>query len=367
MSRFTRRGFTLVELLVVIAIIGVLVALLLPAVQAAREAARRSQCNNNMRQIGLATHNFHDIHNRLPGASHQLEFLNPNANSPAPWDRMQDGRDRWSFITVLLPFFEQGAIYDQLLATHIGIERPWNPTQIMRTRIPTIICPSDQASRMISLPGNNLKAPTSYHCNRGDYWYHWDWWECRGIFGNATRTQLTFSSITDGTSNTFMFSECKIGVAGSRRVGEAIATGVGWSNWGDPPSLVTARVGPGNLLTGSIQGGDWQIGWRWADAHSIYTQWHVILPPNGPSGGNSGESWALVTASSYHPGGVNVVMSDASVRFVSETIDAGNPLLSERDFAVDPGRPQDYKGPSLRGVWGALGTSAGAEVVRMPW
>ncbi len=364
--RRSRPGFTLVELLVVIAIIGVLVALLLPAVQAAREAARRSQCNNNLRQLSLATHNFHDVHNRFPAASHQLDFANPNVQSQAPAERFQDGRDRWSYLTVLLPFFEQGPIYDQLMQTHIGAEFPWNPTNLIRTRIPTIMCPSDPSSRMISLPGNNLKSPTSYHCNRGDYWLNWDWHECRGIFGNGAHVVMTMSSITDGTSNTFLLSECKIGVVGSRRVGESIATNVGYANWGDPPSLVTARVGPGNLMIGDVQGPDWLVGWRWADAHSIYTQWHPILPPNGPHGGNSGEAFALVTAGSFHPGGVNVTMADASVRFISETIDAGNPILTERDFAVDPGRPQDYKGPSLRGIWGALGSSAGNEVVSIP-
>jgi prepilin-type N-terminal cleavage/methylation domain-containing protein len=359
----SRDGFTLVELLVVIAIIGVLVALLLPAVQAAREAARRTQCNNNLRQLGIAAHNFHDVNNRFPSASHQMEFVDTFVLSSAPADRFHGGRDRWSYLTVLLPYIEQTGIYDELVRTHIGVERPWHGTNLIRTRIPTILCPSDPSSRMISLPGNDLKTPTSYHCNRGDYWLEWNWNECRGVFGNGALVPITMASISDGTSNTFLVSECKIGVVGSRKVGEAIATNVGYANWGDPPSLVTARVGPGNLITGSVQGPDWLVGWRWADAHSIYTQWHPILPPNGPTGGNSGESWALVTASSYHPGGVVVTMADASVRFVSETIDAGDPTLSERDFASNPSRPQDYGGPSLRGIWGAMGSSAAGEYI----
>jgi prepilin-type processing-associated H-X9-DG protein len=127
-----------------------------------------------------------------------------------------------------------------------------------------------------------------------------------------------------------------------------------------------ARVGANNELTGNVQTGNQQMGWRWADAHSVYTQWHVVLPPNSPSCGNAAEDWLLVSASSYHPGGVNVAMSDASVRFISETIDTGNLTTTEAPLAVDPARPQDYAGASLRGVWGALGSSRGRETVTLP-
>ena len=125
--RMRRRAFTLVELLVVIAIIGVLVALLLPAVQAAREAARRSQCTNNLKQLGLAVHNFHDTHQRLPNSTHQMLFRDPNrVSDPAvhPRDQWGNGRDRWSYACVLLPFMEQQAIYDELLRSHIPQQRP---------------------------------------------------------------------------------------------------------------------------------------------------------------------------------------------------------------------------------------------------
>jgi hypothetical protein len=192
--------------------------------------------------------------------------------------------------------------------------------------------------------------------------------EVRGIFGSGQHLRVSMATVLDGTSNTFLLSEAKIGVRGSRRVGEAIATGIGHGGWGvyPPPSVVLARVGANQELTGNIETGNWLPGWRWADGHSVYTQWHVVLPPNSPSAGNTGEDWALIAASSYHPGGINVALTDASVRFISETIDAGNPTLSERDYATDVNRPQDYAGRSLRGVWGALGSSRARETVTLP-
>lgn len=351
------RGFTLVELLVVIAIIGVLVGLLLPAVQAAREAARRMSCTNNLKQLGIALHNFHDTHKEFPSASHQPLFKHPEYND---W---RDGRDRWSYLTVLLPFMEQQPAYDQLVQTHIGKERPWHHTPLLKTSIPTFLCPSD--------PGKDAKntlARTSYQCNRGDQWLNWDWWESRGVFGNGSRIVKNFSSLTDGASNTMMVSEVKIGVQGSRRVTEAIATNLGVQN-SDPPSNCLAEVGPDGYFVGDVQGWDWQTGWRWSDAIVPYTLWYPMLPPNGPSCGNNGESWAMITASSHHTGGVNVLFGDGSIHFISETIDAGDPTLTVFDSPYppsDPNRPQDYTGPSLYGVWGALGSAAGGEAVSIP-
>lgn len=109
-----KRGFTLVELLVVIAIIGILIALLLPAVQAAREAARRSQCTNNLKQLGLALHNFHDVNNRLPASSHDPIFLDPTYRD------YRGERDKWSYLVLILPYIEQKALYDDLVQNCLG-------------------------------------------------------------------------------------------------------------------------------------------------------------------------------------------------------------------------------------------------------
>lgn len=357
-------GFTLVELLVVIAIIGILIALLLPAVQAAREAARRSQCTNNMKQLGLAVQNFADIKKKFPSASHQPDFHGPGDATYAPMDHWPEGRDRWSYLCVLLPFMEQTALYDELVTNHVGVagRRPWSTNNLTTTKIATILCPSDGGGNSQS----NEIARTSYHCNRGDYWLDWAWYECRGVMGRGNKKVVNFAGIRDGTSNTMLISECVIGVeGGTQQVPQGIGTGAGVTNPA-APSLCLNMVA-NNKFTGSVQGGTWQVGFRWGDAHSIYTQWHPMLPPNSPSCGNTGESWALVTASSYHPGGCNVVFCDGSVHFVSETIDAGDPTLQPMNGPFPPtGNPQNYSGPSLYGVWGGLGSAAGGEAVQIP-
>jgi prepilin-type N-terminal cleavage/methylation domain-containing protein/prepilin-type processing-associated H-X9-DG protein len=361
-----RKGFTLVELLVVIAIIGILIALLLPAIQAAREAARRSQCTNNMKQLALAAHNFHDSYKEFPSVTHQDMFKEQGG----AWYR-------WGYTMPLLPYIEQEPLYEHFMAEHVGRTRPWwgsytrrdgsRDTMFTRMAIESLICPSDPSRE----PHRSNLAPISYHANRGDYWLNWDWYECRGVMGTGfrggqRRTIHTFGSIKDGTSSTMMLAECKIGVRGSKKVGEAFARDVSSYN-GAPPSLCIARVGPGNLFTGGVETGSWQVGWRWADSMTPYTSFHAMLPPNGPSCGRRGESWAIVTAGSYHPGGCNVAFCDGSVDFIAETIDAGDPTMTVQQMPEwAGGNPQDYMGASPYGVWGALGTSRGSESVSPP-
>ena len=361
------RAFTLVELLVVIAIIGILIALLLPAVQAAREAARRSECVNKLKQLALGCHNFHDTNKRFPVASFEMNFRNP-ASSPTSPDWNNNNAHRWSFICAILPFIEEQPLYDDFLANHLGQSVPWSTDALTRTKIDTILCPSDGPANSVR---PQVRQFTSYHCNRGDYRLNYDWYECRGVFGRGDRQFHTVASITDGTSNTMLISELICAVKGSNRVGEAFANG--WSyTGGGPPAPCLARKQADGTLSAPLQDvGDWDgwgIGYRWADSHSIYTQWHPVLPPNAPSCGESGESWAMLTASSYHPGGVNVAFTDGSVHFIMETIDAGDPTVGEASLPnlVDPSRPQDYTGPTLRGVWGALGSSHSGETVKIP-
>ncbi len=342
--------------MVVIAIIGILIALLLPAVQAAREAARRSQCTNNLKQMGLACQNFADIKKKFPDAARQMEFKVGTDPHNYP-----DMRDRWSYVVVLLPFMEQGPLYEEFMANHLGKTAPWDTNALTTTKIATILCPSDGQGRTNAAE----RARTSYHCNRGDYWLGWDWYECRGVMGTGDRQIHDFASIKDGTSNTMLISECVIGIDGGT---QEVPVGFGIGTFANPTAPIECKnlVGANNRFT-NVQGGDWQSGFRWGDAHSIYTQWHPMLPPNSPSCGNSGEDWAMMTASSYHPGGVNVVFCDGSVQFISETVDAGNPNLQPVTGPYPPpGNPQNYVGPSLYGVWGALGSSAGKESVQIP-
>jgi prepilin-type N-terminal cleavage/methylation domain-containing protein len=355
-----RRAFTLVELLVVIAIIGILVALLLPAVQAAREAARRMSCTNNLKQLALAVHNHHDVHKQFPPSCCNLQFQSQFKN--------QFGWNRMGYITPLLPFIEQQPLYDDVIAYTWENRRPWSGENMADGRnspynrdIPALLCPSDGNK---DLPFDWRKA-TSYHCNHGDIIMNWDWDEWRGPFGDGSRGKCSFGTLTVGSSYTLMLAECAIGRTGASMcpVIGGIATGLGW-NQGSNPTACLARVGVNNMLIDPCQGSNgtsgWGVGRRWGDAHSIYTVFFTIIPPNGPTCGVTGESWAIPTASSHHPTGVNVALCDGSIRFVSENIDAGNPNQIPPDMG---GRPQDYAGPSLWGVWGALGTTRGGEQI----
>lgn len=364
-KRGIRAGFTLVELLVVIAIIGILIALLLPAVQAARESARRSQCVNNLKQLGIAMNNFHDVQKRFPTAGTEPLFAYPAGTLNWP-----GARARWSFLVALLPYVEQQPLYEAFMTmqlpgggTVVGNSNPWSapawslPTPFTQTRVPIYICPSDAQATYVEDDGSLI--PNSYHGNRGDYWLDNGWWECRGVFGVGGRTVITMATIKDGTSNTAAISECKIGRSNNKEVTLGMATGVGGGN-GSPPSICLAAVGPGNLFTTGVVTNGYLPGYRWADALHVYTMYFHMVPPNGPScvPGTNAESWSINAASSYHPEGVNVAMLDGSVRFVNNNIDAGNPAMTvQQSSSFAGGNPQEYMGPSPYGVWGAMGTS----------
>jgi prepilin-type N-terminal cleavage/methylation domain-containing protein len=163
-ERRTRvRGLTLVELLVVIAIIGVLVSLLLPAVQAAREAARRMQCGSNLKQLGLALHNYHDTYGTFP-------YRQGGTGQPAPGEGGPGNGNAGGGFIVLLPFFEQGPLYDQIAADGFG-PRPWDANYApWQVGISTLVCPSDQAPVTIhdAWYGNH-EGRTNYNFSSGDW------------------------------------------------------------------------------------------------------------------------------------------------------------------------------------------------------
>ena len=361
-----RRGFTLVELLVVIAIIGILIGLLLPAVQAAREAARRMQCTNQLKQLGLAAQNFHDVNNMLPARSAQ-HILRKYAANNGSWER-------WSYLTVMLPFIEQSAMYNDFIddAEKGRNAVPWdaNRDYIWIKKIDAFHCPSDGGAQR----SDGQIQPTSYRINCGDLAMGWEWDECRGIAADNNKIDLNYAAITDGTSNTMFASEVCIGTGSTVnkvKGGIAILGGNFGSHSCDWPALgfkpvncAAVRGSNGEFVSGtSAQGsGDWQNGYRWGDCNGNYTLFFTILPPNSPSCANgNAEDWCIAAASSYHSGGVNAVMCDGSVRFVSETVDAGNQSISAPDVAPNKSRPQDYGGKSPYGVWGAIGTRAGGE------
>ncbi len=289
------RGFTLVELLVVIAIIGILVALLLPAVQAAREAARRMSCGNNLKQLGLAMHNYLDTYKSLP-----IHYGQGGGVAGTPYNNTNAGR---SWIVGILPFIEQGPLYDQILPGPLSL--PANTT-VAGTAISALLCPSDglnQDGRMAGRANvggtwgvNNYKAVAGGNWNWGDHlnviqpaakWNNSNNGLDRGngvICRNGDNQPVNFvklQAITDGTSGTLM-------------IGEAVPA---WCNhtwwWWFNGTTATCGVPLNyrkNLGTGVLSGalGDW------GRNYSFFSQ---------------------------HPGGAQFTLCDASTRFVGETID----------------------------------------------
>jgi len=396
-----KNAFTLVELLVVIAIIGMLIALLLPAVQAAREAARRMQCSNHLKQFGLAVHNYHDANDEMPVNSFSKmalkiadEEVATNAtNEGLPWKKsITPGRYRYGYTTQILPFLEQTTLYDSVVialknghdtgssGVNIGTTGTPNP---WFAKVNVFLCPSDPNGKSPSGEPSRL----SYHCCAGDLAAEWQepWanfdakdWYTRGAFLRGHFNSVTFGSIADGLSNTIFIGEVAIGDTDGG-VGVPILSGAAHSILGqnlrmypttdnnNRPALGRGRcieraTGPGRTYVASvnINGNGRGAGRRWFDGFPAYTQFFTILPPNGPACAPENQSsnpaiWAgddktVYTATSYHSGGANVCLGDGSVRFISETIDA-TPV-------ANAGNLQSYRfgGPSHWGVWGALGT-----------
>jgi len=359
-----RQAFTLVELLVVIAIIGMLIALLLPAVQAAREAARRMQCSNNIRQLAIAMHNFHDIQNRFPA------FFNDEISDAKRWNGS-------SFLVLLLPFFEQSAIYD-------SIPENTQPFQSSKQKVGPLLCPTDPN---VSNRSSDDPTWTSYRGSLGDLLAARHHITPRSwlVYGQGDRLENTqgrgstrgIGSITDGTSNTIMLIEGLVHDNSGTMNSAAHTSPTG----GDYRMRIAARVttyynqrpdncynlkGPNKqflnpqqttLNSRDAHGQGHNLGTRaWQGFHHT-TGIHTLLPPNSPS---CHDEWtyALISASSMHSGIVNVVFHDASTRSVPETINTQN--LDRSAFNNGswdaPGDVRDSSGNTFSyGVWADLG------------
>lgn len=354
MTRRRKSGFTLVELLVVIAIIGILVGLLLPAVQAAREAARRMQCTNNMKQVALALHNYHDTLKTFSTARQWLGTWSGGA-----------GDDTHGGLTGLLPYIEQGSLHNMIMSpgTYGGATWPangWKPSygpnlaaekaSPYHTVVASFLCPSDGASSQRNPSFWDLEyGKTNYVLCHGDSANSVTQTNLpsRGIFGYQFACKI--GAVVDGTSNTALLSEC-VTFQSIDTIKGGIMANVTMDN-NTPPSNCMAFVGANgryNRATG-------EQGWRgqgWCQGAPGMIAFNTAIAPNGPSCASWRGTNGYFTAQSYHTGGVNLAMADGSVRFTSQSIDTGN--LSLRHTG---------SGSSPYGVWGALGSRDGGEVV----
>ena len=319
-----RRGFTLIELLVVIAIIAVLIALLLPAVQAAREAARRMQCTNNLKQIGLALHNYHSTIGAFPSAGWVANGSNwwiaNNLTSP--------GHFRYSTLLQLLPYLEQGALSNAMnfsfpLYDINGTDIPANTT-VYQASIASFLCPSDvRGSR------NGTEFPCNYAACSGD-----------GLPGGAglpgsygspngalyLNSTTSIAAITDGTSQTGLMSESIVGpdatnaanANGSRNPQEVMVQ-LPLTLTGPLDIFTYYPINDADCLASRTFRYDRQTNWIDGDyRHTMYD--HYLAPNSATFDCLRGPQVGWRTARSRHPGGVNLLLADGSVRFIKSTV-----------------------------------------------
>lgn len=409
-----RDAFTLVELLVVIAIIGVLVGLLLPAVQAAREAARRMSCSNNMKQLGLAMHNYHSAYNALPKHGSGMGGV-PGTHTIQTDASATSSLMQLSAFVAMTPFIEQQALWEEIsnpstfqvsdptvqrtppwspmgpvpVRTTIGYEyRPW------MTQLSALRCPSD--------PGNGLPAMgrSNYSVCLGDSatWFMffgdlndsyepgtWASQRSRAIARGAyvPRVQTKFRDILDGLSNTIAMGEHVTSLFDGDVRGQSamsVPTAHDSANgcdlhvsptrptfWSDGTDGGTA---PPDLMGNPSPwfSANWGRGCAWAHFATVDTGMLTQAPPNSPTCISYWNKMDVgnMSPSSQHQGGCHVVMADGAVRFITDSIEAGNQNSNSPGYSnaqalltgnLMPGSQSPY------GLWGALGTRANKETI----
>ncbi|TWU46713.1 hypothetical protein Poly59_56860 [Rubripirellula reticaptiva] len=375
------------ELLVVIAIIGVLVGLLLPAVQAAREAARRMSCSNNFKQLGLGIHNYHSAFKQLP--THGTGTVEANAGNQ--WWQNTDVTNNMqlSVLVSMLPMIEQQGLWEQI-SNPSTVGGTWyamgpTPDRITYTPwtldIPTLRCPSDPGVGLPALGRTNYAACIG---DSSDETAYGPWPNLRIVGMTRTRAQ-TAQSAHRGFFKPFdttKFRDCLDGLSNTVAMGE-IATYLGdkdkravlpnftaGNNSGtmtvirDNPKACEGTIDPlrPQFWTADSRGTRGR-GYRWADAKTIFSGMVTILPPNSEicSRTNGDDLNLCGSASSYHQGGAHVLMGDGAVKFITDSIEAGN---SRGGMVWNGGTGTQSPGSqSPFGLWGSLGTRASKEVI----
>ncbi len=344
-----RRGFTLIELLVVIAIIAVLIALLLPAVQAAREAARRTQCVNNLKQLGLGLHNYLSGVGSFPMGVSLTTAGNPGGTNV--WGQ-------WSAQALMLPYLEQQSLYNACNFS-LPVDGPANGyssnSTVTQSVVASFLCPSDgNAGRssgninnyFLSIGTTAQSPPGSQNGNAPPPT------PTTGLF--AWQIAYSIASVTDGLSNTIAGSEGLVGPGGS---GTVRGKNTSYVNTGVPTytdvyqSLAVGQQPPGATLTTALNtcmaatSIENTRGNFWANGDPNYTMFNTVVPPNSTqfsfgackSSGGGVDLSEYTNANSNHPGGCNALMGDGSVKFIKSTINWM--------------------------TWWGLGTKAGGEVI----
>ncbi len=405
MKKASRKGFTLVELLVVIAIIGILAGLLLPAIQQAREAARRMSCSSNIRQFGIAVLGYEYSYKKIPGAGAGVYLANPNAGQVAITSALEG---RWSGLIGLLPFMEQQTLFTQIDTGYTARQGAtgnvltrggygYNPSRQpagsalylgpgsgqyhpAASQVGFFRCPSDPGRKTQQYGslgrinyafcyGDNQRGVGSTNINHE---------HVRGMF--CMGQQFPLAAATDGTSNTIMFGEIAtpagLPATANMDIKDAKVQGIMIANiaYGSDelkaieviPCRATVRAGTyfGMQSVKQLRGS------QWLDAAIGFSGFNTINGPNGascitPTGNGSGG--AIYSAASYHFGGAHVVMFDNAVKFIPNEIDTTNsspsPTANTTDYYA-PGRAdisgwrqtENWASASPFGAWGAMGT-----------
>jgi len=349
--RRSSRGFTLIELLVVIAIIAVLIALLLPAVQAAREAARRMQCTNNMKQLGLAMHNYHSTVNCFPPGGTNTSNLS---------GAISQSWGCWSAQSMMLPYIEQTTIYNSLNFSIVSQTNGFKDDMIQTTgimrSISAFLCPSNEIKPYqqysdggsYTVPGNTYFVSVGSSLNQFGQSTYADIQPVSGAAPNGLfqvfGPVIGIQSVTDGTSNTIAMGEW---ITGSNNgtftrpmdvvlVGTTLPAGV---TVGSPLANMPAGGGGFNAwlqmcnqqIPSAVAAGAWynELGQDWCVGTFFHTVGNVLIGPNSPypycasdlyGVGDTGDDYGHFGLSSRHPGGANVLMGDGSVRFIKNSI-----------------------------------------------